>query len=89
MGYTARVVFAVVIAFLIGASSRWFEIPVPAPPKLLGAILILSITLGYVVTDSLIDNSERSVTETSESNITRSLDEDNSSKRTSHSHEGK
>ncbi len=39
------------IAFAIGAACRWFELPVPAPPKLLGALLIMAITLGYGFAD--------------------------------------
>lgn len=45
---------AVALALLIGAACRWFEIPVPAPPRLFGALLILAVTLGYVLTDTWI-----------------------------------
>jgi XapX domain-containing protein len=45
---------AVVLALLIGVACRWFEIPVPAPPRLFGALLILAVTLGYVLTDTWI-----------------------------------
>ena len=30
---------------------RLVEIPLPAPPVLIGALLVLAMTLGYVVTD--------------------------------------
>lgn len=46
-----KLAIALVVGFVIGAGSRWFELPVPAPPKLLGALLVLSITLGYVGVD--------------------------------------
>lgn len=42
---------AVALALLIGAACRWFDIPVPAPPRLLGALLILAVTVGYLATD--------------------------------------
>jgi len=45
---------AVCLALLIGVACRWFEIPVPAPPRLFGALLILAVTLGYVLTDTWI-----------------------------------
>ena len=45
---------AVALALLIGAACRWFEIPVPAPPRFFGALLILAVTLGYVLTDTWI-----------------------------------
>jgi XapX domain-containing protein len=45
----------VVIALLIGAACRFFELPVPAPPKLQGAILVLALTCGYVGADFAIN----------------------------------
>ena len=35
----------------IGAACRWFDVPLPAPPKLVGALLVVAMTLGYVGTD--------------------------------------
>ena len=35
----------------IGAACRWFDIPLPAPPKFIGALLVVAMTLGYVGTD--------------------------------------
>lgn len=49
-----KTLIAVILALLIGAACRWFEIPVPAPPRLSGALLILAVTLGYVLTDTWI-----------------------------------
>ena len=49
-----KLVLGFLLAFLIGAACRYFEIPVPAPPKLVGALLVLTATLGYVVTDSVV-----------------------------------
>lgn len=49
-----KTTIALITAFLIGAACRWFDVPVPAPPKLLGALLVLAMTLGYLVTDGLI-----------------------------------
>jgi XapX domain-containing protein len=45
---------AILLALLIGAACRWFEIPVPAPPRLFGALLILAVTVGYLLTDAVI-----------------------------------
>jgi len=45
-----KLLLGFVLAFAIGA----FQIPVPAPPKLVGALLVLTATLGYVVTDSVL-----------------------------------
>ena len=40
-----------VLAFAIGAACRWIDIPVPAPNKLVGALLVLAVTLGYLAAD--------------------------------------
>ena len=39
------------IGFLIGVICRWLDIPVPSPPKLLGAMLVVTTTLGYMAAD--------------------------------------
>jgi XapX domain-containing protein len=52
-------VLSVLIALLIGAGCRWFEIPVPAPPRLFGALLIIAITGGYMLTDAGIERTRR------------------------------
>jgi XapX domain-containing protein len=39
------------VAFLVGAACRWFDIPAPAPPALTGALLVLSMSLGYITVD--------------------------------------
>lgn len=41
------------LALALGAACRWIEIPVPAPNRLIGALLVLAVTLGYVATDAL------------------------------------
>jgi len=42
------------IGFLVGAACRWFDIPAPAPPRLVGALLVVAITLGYIVAGRLL-----------------------------------
>ena len=49
-----KIIAGMVLGLLIGASCRWFDIPLPGPPKLVGAFLIVSITVGYLATDKLI-----------------------------------
>ena len=36
------------LAFMIGASCRFFQVPLPAPQKLSGALLVLTMTLGFL-----------------------------------------
>jgi XapX domain-containing protein len=40
-----------VLALAIGAACRWFDIPVPAPPRLVGALLVVAATVGYLLAD--------------------------------------
>ena len=47
-----KYLISVLIAFSLGFVCKMWGIPVPAPPMLLGALMIISITLGYMLTDS-------------------------------------
>jgi XapX domain-containing protein len=38
----------------IGSGCRWFDLPLPAPPKLVGALLVLAMTLGFLGADRLL-----------------------------------
>jgi XapX domain-containing protein len=44
-------VIGLLLGFVLGAGCRWFEIPVPSPPKLLGALLVVATTIGYMTVD--------------------------------------
>lgn len=60
------------IAFLLGAGTRYFEIPAPAPPTYTGALLILAITAGYDSTDQFLDGQE----DASENEASTQVDEE-------------
>ena len=49
-----KIVAGLILGLLIGSACRWFDIPLPGPPRLVGALLIVSITLGYLATDRVI-----------------------------------
>jgi XapX domain-containing protein len=40
-----------VLAFALGFACRAFDIPSPAPPLILGALLVLTMTVGYIAVD--------------------------------------
>jgi XapX domain-containing protein len=42
------------VGLLVGAGCRWFDIPSPAPPRLIGAALLLAMTLGFVAANHLL-----------------------------------
>jgi XapX domain-containing protein len=49
-----QIAMGTVMAFGIGALCRWFDIPSPAPPKLVGALLVVAMTVGFLLTDGLL-----------------------------------
>ncbi|MCC3306207.1 DUF1427 family protein [Sneathiella sp. HT1-7] len=51
-------IVGIAMGFLIGAGCRWFDIPLPAPPKLVGALLVVAMTAGFLGTDYLVHNIE-------------------------------
>jgi XapX domain-containing protein len=42
-----KIAIGFLIAFLIGGGCRFFEIPSPAPNAILGALLVVTMSLGY------------------------------------------
>lgn len=49
-----KIAAGILLGILIGAACRWFDIPVPSPPKFIGALLVVAMTVGYLATDKLI-----------------------------------
>lgn len=48
-----KAVIGLTLAFGIGAVCRLADIPLPAPPAVVGAVLVLSMTLGYLLMNKL------------------------------------
>jgi XapX domain-containing protein len=46
-----KIALGLSLANAIGVACRLSSIPLPAPPVFIGALLVLAMTLGYVVTD--------------------------------------
>ena len=58
-----RILIAFIVAFAIGATSRWTGVPSLAPQAIIGALLIVAMSTGYVSADRLLKrNSSPSVT---------------------------
>ena len=49
-----RLLVGLVLSLALGGSCRYFDIPVPSPPVLPGALLVLAMTLGYSGVDRLL-----------------------------------
>lgn len=48
-----EVLTAGALGLTIGVACRWFDLPLPAPPKMVGAFLVVSITLGFILVGQL------------------------------------
>lgn len=46
-----KIVIGIILAFSIGIICRLFGIPVPAPPVIVGALLVVAMTVGYILAD--------------------------------------
>jgi XapX domain-containing protein len=53
-------VIGLLLGFALGAACRFFDIPVPSPPKLLGALQVVTTTLGYMAADQLLTSRKAS-----------------------------
>ena len=49
-----RILIAFIVAFGIGAASRWTGVPSLAPQAIVGALLIVAMSTGYVSADRLL-----------------------------------
>ncbi len=47
----SKVILGLTLAFSIGVFCRLVGVPLPAPPVLIGALLVLAMTTGYLLTD--------------------------------------
>ena len=48
-----KFIIGLLLGFSIGVVCNLFGIPVPAPPVIEGALLVVSMTLGYVLVDKI------------------------------------
>lgn len=43
-----KIIMGLFLDFLIGIGCGFFDIPLPGPPKLIGALVVLSVTSSYI-----------------------------------------
>ena len=58
----ARILIGFVLSFLIGAASRYFDIPAASPPVIPGALIVLAMTLGYSSMDRVVSRRQHAAT---------------------------
>ena len=56
-----KMALGLALGFAIGFLCNYFQIPCPAPPASLGAGLVVSITLGYELTDRMLNSKKEAV----------------------------
>jgi XapX domain-containing protein len=57
-----KIAIGLLLGFLIGVGCRYFDIPVPSPPVLPGALLVVAMTLGYSSTDRVLSRKNQAAT---------------------------
>ena len=57
-----RLAVGLIISLVVGIGCRVFDIPVPSPPVLPGALLVVAMTLGYSGADRVLLRSARVAT---------------------------
>jgi XapX domain-containing protein len=50
-----KAAIGLVLAFALGFACRTFQIPSPAPPMVLGALLVVAMTVGYIAVDHMME----------------------------------
>jgi XapX domain-containing protein len=50
-----KLLIGLVVSFVVGVGCRYFDIPVPSPPLIPGALLVLAMTIGYSTTSTLLN----------------------------------
>ena len=57
-----RLILGFLLAFAIGAVCRLARIPSPAPQAIVGALLVASMSTGYVLTERCLDRPSKATT---------------------------
>jgi XapX domain-containing protein len=57
-----KLLIGILISFVVGAGCRYFDIPVPSPPVVPGALLVLAMTIGYSSTNAYLNSRNRPAT---------------------------
>lgn len=53
-----KTIFGFALAIAIGVACRLAGIPLPAPPALIGALLVVAMTVGYLLADRFASDRE-------------------------------
>ncbi len=56
-----KIVIGLLLAACVGIGCRWFGIPLPGPPAIMGAAMAVAMASGYTATDYFLTRQTRSV----------------------------
>ena len=57
-----KLLIGVLVSFSVGIGCRYFDIPVPSPPLIPGALLVLAMTIGYSSTNAFLNRKGKEAT---------------------------
>jgi XapX domain-containing protein len=46
-----KLIIGLILAIFVGVGCRWFGIPLPGPPAIMGAAMAVAMATGYTATD--------------------------------------
>jgi XapX domain-containing protein len=55
-----KITVGLLLALCVGIGCRWFGIPLPGPPAIMGAAMAVAMATGYTATDYILTRSARS-----------------------------
>ena len=55
-----KIAVGLLLAICVGIGCRWFGIPLPGPPAIMGAAMAVAMATGYTATDYFLTRSSRS-----------------------------
>jgi XapX domain-containing protein len=47
--FDPSIILGIILGLTIGGVCRYFDLPLPAPPKFVGALIVLMMTLGFML----------------------------------------
>jgi XapX domain-containing protein len=59
-------IVGLLLGLVIGAGCRILNIPSPAPPKLIGALLVVAMTVGFIAADRVLPAGQEAVEDDAE-----------------------
>jgi XapX domain-containing protein len=66
----------IVLGLLIGVGCRWFDIPLPGPPAIFGAVLAVAMATGYTTMNHLLTSQPRQRSANAAATLNPALAED-------------